>query len=141
MAHKHFCYFCGGRISVKDGFLTFFDQESGPPFKAPTGVRFLPAGGREEYGELAYPGNGEGMVSNGRWRDLLIRAVLCHQRCGPDIGYWFDLERLRREHTELRRHVWKKPWAFLELEDAFDMALDAAGGPIKSSNRTAKTSG
>jgi hypothetical protein len=127
-AGTHFCYFCGGTVSVRDGFLTFYDQEAGPPFKAPTGVRFLQNGGREEFGELAYPGNGEDLVRRGRWRDLLIRAVLCHQACGPDIGYWLDLERVRREHAELRRHCFRKRWAFLELNDAFDMAVAAAGG-------------
>lgn len=133
---KHFCYFCGGAVSVDDGFLTFFDQEAGPPYKAPRSVRFLPHGGREEYAELDYPGNGERHhVSAGRWTSSTTIAVLCHQDCGPDIGYWFDFQRIRGEHEELLRHVSQKPWFFLGAVEAFSWALAAAGGPLKAKKR------
>lgn len=124
---KYPCYFCGGATSIRDGFLTFYDQETGSPLKGEPGVRFLSNGGRREFGELAYPGNGEGFAKRGRWTDYTTIAVLCHRDCGPDIGYWFDFARLLNEHTGLRRHVATKRWWFIGADEAFDWALAAAG--------------
>lgn len=120
------CYFCGGRTSIRDGFLVFFDQETGEPLKGQMGVRFLSNGGRAEFAALAWPGNGEGLVSRGAWTDYQTLAVLSHANCGPD-GYWFPFDRLIKEHVELRKHVSAKKWWFMGADRAFDWALAAAG--------------
>lgn len=119
---ENVCFFCAGRFtSAEETFLEFYDEELGPPFKHSkhTWVRFLRNGGREERGRLVYPGNF-------RWEEDVASASLAaftHQKCGPDTGHHFRLDRLVDEEEVhgrhgLRRHVQEKVWWSPVLDEA-----------------------
>jgi len=115
------CYFCGGKLRTDNGWFEIYDQEL-PPFRAKPRVRFNRHHGREEYGSLAYPGNGEALVSEGRWNRFQPVVVFAHTECGPDIGYNFSFDRLNEDWD---KHLRGKVWFSLAIPDALRTARSA----------------
>jgi hypothetical protein len=115
------CYFCGGSLKTNDAFFEIYDQEI-KPFNGKPGVRFNEHGGKELSGPLAYPGNGQGLVQDGRWRDYERVVLFTHTRCGPDCGYAFAFDRLG-EHWE--EHLQTKVWWPGVISEALETARNA----------------
>ena len=86
------CYFCGGALRSDNAWFEIHDQETAP-FHSEH-IRFNQHGGKELYGALAYPGNGESLVEAGKWRNYSHVVLFAHTECGPDIGYNFSFDRL-----------------------------------------------
>ena len=118
------CYFCAAPIATIDsGCVELFDQETGPPFKAQTHDRFNTYGGREVRGSLAYPGNGQHLVTSGKWSSWRSVAILSHMGCGPDGGYWIPWDRVEEPWEE---HLSRKAWWFYGIGDALEIARSVA---------------
>lgn len=112
------CYFCGAALRKDDAWVEIHDQEQ-PPLHGKPLVRFNEHGGKEERGSLAYPGNGEALVADGRWRATAPVVLFAHTKCGPDLGYNFSFDRLGEEWEEhLREKLWWSPAILDALETA-----------------------
>lgn len=112
------CYFCGGALRKDNAWFEIHDQEL-PPFRGKPLVRFNEHGGKEGCGGLAYPGNGEAIVGDGRWQDYERVVLFAHTGCGPDIGYNFSFDRLGEDwEKHLREKVWWSPGISDALETA-----------------------
>jgi hypothetical protein len=84
------CYFCSAQLRTDNAYFEIYDQEQRPFTSDRTNhVRFNEHGGKEIYGALAYPGNGED-----RWENCTRVVVFAHGSCGPDCGYAFSFDRL-----------------------------------------------
>jgi hypothetical protein len=115
------CYFCGGALRKGDAWFEIHDQEL-PPYHGKPAIRFNEHGGKEECGGLAYPGSGEALVADRRWRDYARVVVFAHTKCGPDIGYNFSFDRLNENWEQhLREKVWWSP----VISEALEIARSA----------------
>ncbi|SRR5258707_9114608 len=111
------CYFCGGALKPDNAWFEIHDQETVPYTKEH--VRFNQHGGKELYGSLAYPGNGESLVQDGKWQNFNHVVLFAHTECGPDIGYNFSFDRLDENWDKhLREKVWWWPGISEALRDA-----------------------
>ncbi len=111
------CYFCGGALRSDDAHFEIFDQEQ-PPFSSDRTnyIRFNAHGGKERYGALDYPGNGEG--------NYKTVVVFAHTECGPDAGYHFTFDRLDENWN---RQLEEKTWYTDSIADALVIARQAMG--------------
>jgi hypothetical protein len=108
------CYFCSKPLKSNDAQFCIFDQEQ-PPFTTDRSdfVRVNEHGEKEEYGELIYPGGGEGEVN---YKTVVLFA---HTECGPDSGYCFTFDRLGEHWDEhLTEKTWRKAVIFRSLATA-----------------------
>jgi hypothetical protein len=120
-----FCYFCGGRLSAADGFLEIFDQEAGPPYHGEH-IRFLAGGGRQERGQLSWPGTGKECT---HWHGFSTVGLLTHKDCGPENeGYWFSLASISDpgDAHGIARHIATKRWFTPSVNDDFWLAVKVA---------------
>jgi hypothetical protein len=115
------CYFCGGALRPDNAWFEIHDQELAP-FRGKAQVRFNEHGGKEECGSLAYPGNGEAIVEEGKWQDYARVVLFAHTECGPDIGYNFSFDRLDENWD---KHLRGKTWWCSEISEALEIARSA----------------
>lgn len=117
------CYFCGGPLRRDNAWFEIHDQEL-PPFRCSDYIKFNQHGGKELYGELAYPGNGDWAVQSKRWHDFVRVVLFAHTECGPDVGYNFSFDRLAENWD---RHLKGKVWWCFEIPEALKIARSAMG--------------
>jgi len=106
------CYFCGGPRKKEDGFMEFYEAEL-PPYKNPR-MRFNRHGGKEEYGDLSYPGSCDGYdYANG----YSLVFLFSHADCGPNGGYWIRLKDLKEDPEDWIRQLNQRGWASTEVRE------------------------
>ena len=115
---KLHCYFCGGLLLSDNAHFEIYDREL-PPFHSEH-VRFNKHGGKELYGDLAYPGNGESIVQQGEWRSYERVVLFTHTKCGPDnVSYHFSFDRLGENWEQ---HLSEKGWWSPSILEALTVA-------------------